>query len=44
MLNISPQVYFDLTIGEVIDMINYMAPPEEKKQSKEDLRKALANG
>lgn len=43
-LNINPQTRDELTIGELIDMINFMAPPEAKKQSKEDLRGALRNG
>ncbi|QVD49426.1 hypothetical protein [Lactococcus phage Nocturne116] len=45
MLNISTETRNELTLGELTDLINFMAPPEEKKkQSKTDLREALRNG
>ncbi len=42
MLSISNETRNDLTLGELVDLINAMSPPE--KQDKADLREALRNG
>lgn len=42
MLSITQETRNDLTLGELVDLINAMTPQE--KQTKEDLREALRNG